>query len=106
MRVLGTVVQADTEKPLQGLLVRAYDKDLVRDDHLGDTHTDSAGRFEIVYTEAQFRDFNETLPDVYLRVFDASGKRLLYSTEKAVRKSALVTERFEIRIPQAQLEDS
>jgi len=103
MRLNGTVVEEESGKPLEGLFVRAYDKDLISDDHLGDTHTDASGRFEIEYSEVQFRDFNETLPDLYLRIFDASGKRLLHSTERQVRKNALVLERFEIRIPRAKL---
>jgi carotenoid cleavage dioxygenase len=103
MRSIGTVVEEETNRPLAGLLVRAYDKDMLKDDHLGDTHTDADGRFEISYTDVQFRDLHETLPDVYLRIYDASGERLLYSTEKAVRKNALVLEKFEIRIPRAKL---
>jgi hypothetical protein len=106
MRLYGTVVEAESGRPLEGLLVRAYDKDLLVDDHLGDTHTDATGRFEISYTEAQYRDLEETLPDLYVRVFDPSGKRLLHTTEKVVRKNALVVERFEIRIPRAQLAGS
>jgi hypothetical protein len=103
MRIVGTVVETESGQPLGGLLVRGYDKDLIKDDHLGDTHTDAAGRFEIVYSEVQFKDLHETLPDLYLRIFDASGKRLLHTTENAVRANALVIERFEIRIPRAKL---
>jgi hypothetical protein len=103
MRLYGTVVEEESGKALEGLLVRAYDKDLISDDHLGDTHTDASGGFEIEYSEIQFRDLHETLPDLYLRIFDASGKRLLHSTERQVRRNALVVERFEIRIPKAKL---
>ena len=103
MRLYGTVVEEESGRPLEGLFVRAYDKDLVSDDHLGDTHTDASGSFEIEYSEVQFRDFNETLPDLYLRIFDASGKRLLHSTERQVRRNAMVLERFEIKIPRAKL---
>jgi len=103
MRLYGTVVEEESGKPLEGLFVRAYDKDLISDDHLGDTHTDATGRFEIEYSEVQFRDLHETLPDLYLRIFDASGKRLLHSTEREVRRNAMVVERFEIRIPRAKL---
>jgi hypothetical protein len=81
--------------------VRAYDEDVVADDFLGETHTDAAGRFEVVFTEVHFQDFHETRPDVYVRVFDASGKRLLHSTEDRVRQDAEPTERFELRIPRA-----
>jgi len=106
MRLYGTVVEEESGKPIEGLFVRAYDKDLISDDHLGDTHTDASGRFEIEYSEVQFRDFNETLPDLYLRIFDASGKRLLHSTEREVRRNAMVVERFEIKIPRAKLSAS
>jgi len=103
MRIVGTVVEAESGRPLAGLLVKGYDKDLLKDDYLGDTRTDADGRFRIVYTEVQFRDLHETLPDLYLRVFDASGKTLLHTTENAVRRDALVEEHFEIRIPRAKL---
>jgi hypothetical protein len=103
MRVIGTVVEEESGRPLAGLRVRAYDKDWIFDDKLGETRTDAAGRFEISYTEVQFRDLEETLPDVYLRVYDADGERLLYSSEKAVRRNALVVERFDIRIPRETL---
>ncbi|HLT90396.1 MAG TPA: hypothetical protein VKZ85_05555 [Woeseiaceae bacterium] len=103
MRVIGTIVEDESGKPLSGLRVRAYDKDLVFDDDLGEATTDAEGNFEIDYMEAQYRDINETQPDVYVRVFDASGTKLLYSTEKAVRRSAQVTEHFDIRIPREKL---
>ena len=106
MRLYGTVVEEESGRPLEGLLVRAYDKDLLVDDHLGDTRTNATGQFEISYSEVQFRDLHETLPDLYLRVFDPSGKRLLHSTESAVRANAKVVERFEIRIPSASLTGS
>jgi hypothetical protein len=106
MRLYGSVVEEESGRPLEGLLVRAYDKDLLVDDHLGDTLTDASGRFEISYGEFQFRDLHETLPDLYLRVFDATGERLLHTTEREVRSNALVVERFEIRIPRARLAGS
>ena len=103
MNVLGTVVEEESGKPLQGLRVRAFDKDLIFSDDLGDTATDAQGKFEIRFTEAQFRDFGETTPDLFIRVFDASGKKLLYTTEKAVRKDAQVSEYFDVKIPKAKL---
>jgi hypothetical protein len=106
MRIRGSVIEDESGRPLEGLLVRAYDKDLLVDDHLGDTRTNAAGEFEIDYSEVQYRDLHETLPDLYLRVFDASGNRLLHSTEAEVRRSALVLETFEIRIPRGQLAGS
>jgi Transthyretin-like family len=103
MRVVGTVVEEESGRPLEGLVVRAFDKDILFDDRLGSVHTNASGAFEISYTETQFRDFNETQPDLYVKVFDASGKKLLHSTKKDVRWGAEVLERYEIRIPRAKL---
>jgi carotenoid cleavage dioxygenase len=100
-RARGCVREDESDRPLEGLLVRAYDHDLVVDDHLGDARTDAEGRFEVVYTEAQFQDFHETEPDLYLRIFDASGERLLHTTE--TRRSATRDEHFEVRIGRAQI---
>ena len=102
MRVVGTVVEEESGRPLEGLVVRAYDKDILFDDKLGSVNTNAKGEFEISYTETQFRDFNETQPDLYLKVFDAGGKKLLHSTKKQIRQ-AEVLERYEIRIPKAKL---
>ena len=103
MRIIGTVVEQESGKPLAGLRIRAYDKDLVFDDDLGETTTDADGQFEIDYMEVQYRDLNETQPDVYLRVYDADGSKLLYSSEKAVRRSAQVIENYDIQIPREKL---
>ena len=102
MRVVGTVVEEESGRPLEGLVVRAFDKDILFDDKLGSVSTNAKGEFEISYTETQFRDFNETQPDLYLKVFDAGGKKLLLSTKKEVRQ-AEVLERYELRIPRAKL---
>ena len=102
MRVVGTVVEEESGRPLAGLVVRAYDKDILFDDKLGSVATNAKGEFELSYTETQFRDFNETQPDLYLKVFDASGRKLLLSTKKQVRQ-AEVLERYDLRIPRAKL---
>jgi hypothetical protein len=103
MSVVGVVVEQESGRPLSGLRVRAYDQDLVFDDALGETRTDAAGRFEIVFTEAQFRDFTETAPDLYIRIYDATGTKLLHTTERAVRHNAGVREHFDVRIAQSAL---
>lgn len=107
MRVYGTVVEQESGRPLEGLVVRAYDKDLIFDDKLGQPGlTNASGGFDISYSEVHFKDLHETHPDVYVRVYDASGKRLLYTTEKAVRWSAQLEERFDIKIAKAKLAPS
>ncbi|MBY0400948.1 hypothetical protein K2X89_11675 [Myxococcota bacterium] len=103
MQVSGTVVDEETGRPLPGLRVRAFDKDLVFDDELGEAVTDASGRFVVRFTEAQYRDWTETAPDLYIRVFDASGERVLYSSEQAPRMNGAVHEVFDVRIAAAQL---
>jgi hypothetical protein len=101
--VRGSVVEDESGHPLEGLVVRAYDEDLLADDFLGESRTDAAGRFEVVFTEVQFMDFVETRPDLYLRIFDPSGTTLLLTTEDHVRNDARLDERFELRIPRGRL---
>lgn len=98
-RVDGVIVDDVTGRPVEGLVVRAYDQDLVFDDFLGEARTDASGRFEVAFTEVQFMDFFETRPDVYLRIFDSAGATLLHSTKRQVRKNAHLMEHFELRIP-------
>jgi hypothetical protein len=100
------LVEDESGRPLQGLLVRAYDEDVLIDDFLGEVRSDAAGRFELVFTEVQFMDLFETRPDLYLRIFDPSGARLLHSTENQVRRDAALEERFEVRIPRGRLSEA
>ena len=79
-RVEGTIEESETGRPLAGLIVRAFDKDLIFDDELGVCITDELGRFLIRFTEDAFRDFAETSPDLYLRVYDSTGESLLHQT--------------------------
>ena len=65
-------------EPLNGLTVRAYDKDPVSpDDALGSTVTDEAGLYSIQFTTKDFQigGFERSGPDVYINVF--SGEDLL-----------------------------
>jgi hypothetical protein len=98
-RVAGIVVEAETGRPLADLIVRAFDRDMIFDDKIGFTSTDSDGRFEIRYGADQFRDLWESRPDLYLRIYDASGARLLHETTDAVRPNASEDEHYRIAIP-------
>jgi len=98
--ILGAISEIGSRRPLENLIVRAFDKDLVFDDYLGDARSDADGRFEIRFTDEFFSDLAEKHPDIYLKIFDPSGSRELFSTERAVRWNAGAIERFEIEIPQ------
>ena len=105
MRVIGTVVEEESGKPLAGLQVRAFDKDILFDDKLGVALTDAAGAFRINYSQLDFSSFlgTETMPELYIRIFDATGKKLLFTSEKAIGNEPQVEERYDIKIPKAKL---
>jgi hypothetical protein len=98
-RVFGVIEEEETGRPLAGLIVRLFDRDLIFDDRIGFTTTDEDGRFEIRFTRADFRDVNESAPDLYLRVFDSSGTHEIHQTRDAVRWNASASERDRLRIP-------
>jgi hypothetical protein len=99
--VSGVVREQGAGRPLLGLVVRAYDADVIADDFLGETRTDADGHFDLVFTQVDFRDVVETHPDLYLVVLDARAEQVLHSTRADVRKNAGVEERYVIEIPPA-----
>ncbi len=96
-RVEGTIEELETGRPLAGLIVRAFDKDLLFDDKLGFSITDELGRFLIQFTDDTFRDFAETSPDLYLRIYDSTGESLLHQTP--VHRNYSSDENFRVLIP-------
>jgi hypothetical protein len=102
MRVVGKIVEEESGKPLAGLEVRAFDKDILFDDKLGVATTDAKGEFRIDYTNTQYSFMIETSPELYIRVHNAQGK-LLFTSKKAIRKDPLTEERYDIKIPKSKL---
>ena len=98
-RVLGTIEEEETGRPLANLIVRAFDRDLIFDDKVGFTTTDDDGRFEIRFNRQAFRDVGESQPDLYIRVYDRSGIREIHRTTDAIRWNASPSERYRLRIP-------
>ena len=103
-RIVGSLVEHETGRPLPNLIVRAFDRDLILDDKVGFATTDDDGRFEIHFGPEMFRDVVESRPDLYLRIYDRSGTRLLHETTDAVRWNAKSLERFAVRIPARALD--
>jgi hypothetical protein len=104
--VFGTVEEEETGRPLPDLVVRAFDRDLLLDDKVGFTSTDDDGRFEIRFGPEDFRDLWEARPDLYLRIYDRAGVRLLHETTDAIRWNASPSERYRIRVPARALNPS
>lgn len=93
----GTVRDIRTGKGIAGLYVKACDADQRFDDILGGATTGPDGRFEIVSTPVNFRDFFEKGPSIFLKVFEADRSTLLHSTDPMVWNGGM-TSRFDIRI--------
>ncbi|HEX2483966.1 MAG TPA: hypothetical protein VHQ66_01615 [Myxococcota bacterium] len=104
-RVFGIVREAESGRPLPGLFVHAFDKDVVLDDELGTAITGPDGRFEIAFTALAFRDVVEERPDLYFRVYTERGGRQLHSTLDDVIWNAKGDEDVAIAIPRAAIGD-
>lgn len=100
----GVVVYED-ETPAAGLTISLYDKDLVFDDVLGTTLTDSSGKFKIIYRTEAFRDLFEQKPDLYIEVLDSKGNRL-YVTEKPFRSEVGRVENFLIKLKKKTISEN
>lgn len=98
-RVFGTIEEEETGRPLVDLIVRVFDRDVIFDDKVGFATTDDDGRFEIRFDRNDFRDFRESRPDLYLRIFDPSGSREIHHTADSIRWNASPSEGYRIRIP-------
>ena len=82
---------------MPGLRVSVFDKDLLFDDRLGETVTDSDGEFHVLYHQNDFKDLIERQPDLYIKVMNKTG-RVLFTTEKAIRWQSDRVEYFEIEM--------
>jgi hypothetical protein len=69
--IVGRVVREESKKPVAGARVRAFDKDVLKDDALGESETDEKGRFRIDFPQRKYQGamaLTEGRPDVYLKI--------------------------------------
>jgi len=78
--VKGTIHQADNSV-FVGAIVRAFDKDLRREQLLGEKISDRDGYYEITYTRAQFSRSEKNSADLIVRVYERTGDRLLAQSD-------------------------
>lgn len=97
-KIKGQAIIKESHRPLPGLIIKAYDKDLFFDDLLGNCVTDLDGTFEITYEGSDFQELFDKKPDIYLKVKDPDWKDI-FSTKEKVRFSAGQEEYFLIEIP-------
>ena len=77
--VKGTIRQFN-DKPFVGAIVRAFDRDLRREQLLGEKTTDRTGYYEISYTRAQFSRAEKDGADLIVRVYgESTGQPLVES---------------------------
>lgn len=105
-KISGIVRERESRKPLPGLIVKAYDKDLFFDDVLGAAKTDDSGKFQLWYEGSDYSELFERRPDIYLKILDTTGQYVLYSMEDTVRYDAGGNEYFEIEIPRKKLQQA
>jgi len=83
--ICGKVTSCETQLPLSGLIVKAFDADWLQDDHLGSATTDGSGKFRIDYTTSDFHKtpFSPIInleliggPDLYFRI-ESGGSPVL-----------------------------
>lgn len=102
-RIRVHVVAEETGMPLAGLFVKAYDKDLLFDDLLGGAFTNQEGMVDIICEQGDFKEFFDTRPDVYFKVYAPDMSRLLFESSESVRWDVGRESSFVIRIPLKKL---
>ena len=104
VEISGIIKELESGRPLEGLYVKAHDKDLLFDDLLGSAFSSTDGGFRIISSPEDFRDFFEQKPDVYITVHGPDAKKLIHSTENEVRWNVTQDQFFDLRVPRKALE--
>lgn len=101
-QIWGKILEKESGRGVPNITVKAFDKDMRTDDYLGVGVTDKNGRFEIRYSEKDFRDFIvfDRKPDLYLTIYDWLGTRIKTTKDK-IRYNAKPREGFYIKLPRS-----
>lgn len=97
-KVNGRIYETESGSGIPGLVVKAFDKDVIVDDYLGETVTDSQGKFEIIYNEKDFGEAFEDNPDLYIVVKTPDRHQVLYTNKKI-----FVMKQMQVKILKSQL---
>jgi hypothetical protein len=102
--IQGRICDIDDRRGISGLTVEAVDKDLLFDDRLGSTITDSDGRFEIRYEKSDFQEiFFEQKPDIYIQIRNTEGE-IIHTTEDKILYESSRVEEYLIEIPRGRVD--
>ncbi len=105
-QVSGRVYEIESGSGIPYLVVKAFDKDLIQDDDIGESYTDSNGNFEIIYSERDFEGKFESHLDLYIVVRTPNRRQVLYTSKKNIRREAKAKEHFDIGITKSNLQRS
>lgn len=75
MLLTGKILETESGLPVVGIRIRAYDKDLLFDDLLGNSVTDNKGNFNIEYSKHDYQEIFEGKPEIHLNLY--AGPRIL-----------------------------
>lgn len=81
--VRGTIRQADAS-PSIGTPVQAFDKDMLRNEKLGEQQTDQDGRYSILYTRSQFTRAEKTSADLFIVVSLPNAPQIMLAESEVV----------------------
>jgi len=96
--VYGTV-QGMAGRPVADVLVRAYDRDLRKEELLGEARTGADGGYAIGYTAESFARAEKGGADLVVRVYDGLGQGLLYEPlPEDIVFHALSDHRIDVRL--------
>ena len=86
-------------QPLNGLLVRAYDRDMRSEEFIGEAVTMRKGEYNIYYDPSKFLKQEKKYPDLVVRVYSGDGKKLLFEPSiDGIRYNARIQESVNIRL--------
>jgi hypothetical protein len=77
--VVGRVIDGKTKRPVVDAQVRAFDKDVLKDDALGEAFTDRKGKFRIDFAQRDYQGamaLAEGRPDIYLKIDGPKGRSM------------------------------
>ena len=97
--VTGQLRHLETGKAVPGMVVDVVDKDIKMHDLLGVDITDTEGRFEIAFTEKDFKESGEGLPEILIRV-GINRETMTLVTPSPIALKPGTKETIEITLPQ------
>ena len=112
-KIKGIILERESLRPLPGLLVRAYDKDIFYDDLLGTAVTTENGSFILGYEKKDFKEIFEGSPEIYFVIYGSKtaiepgrpGDSPIHSEKNPLLVGQGIGKYYEIKIPREKLGD-